>query len=289
MTDTTTIADLFTHWDVPWAVTSGLALTAMVYARGWMGIHRTRRSQFPAWRLAAFLAGVVALFIAVASPLDTFSESLLFMHMTQHYVLMSVAPPLIVLGAPVVPLLRGLPRWIIRTPLRPLFVSGALREAERSLTRPSVAWITMNAAYIGWHIPRAYEFALSSEGWHNVEHACFFFANLMFWWPIIRPWPSGSSPSRNSRWLMVPYLMLADIVNTAVSAFLCFSGRLIYPSYGQIARPLGIGALDDQVAAGAFMWVFGSVVYLVPAVLIVAQLLSPNTSSARESLSQSKA
>ena len=84
MTDTTTIVDLFTQWDVPWAVTSALALTAIVYARGWMRIHRTRPSQFPAWRLAAFLAGVTALFVAVASPLDTFSESLLFIHKAQH-------------------------------------------------------------------------------------------------------------------------------------------------------------------------------------------------------------
>ena len=288
MIDTTTVADLFTQWDIPWAVTSMLALTAIIYTRGWMRIRHTRATQFPAWRLTAFLSGVAALFVAVASPLDTFSESLLFMHMAQHYVLMSVAPPLIVLGAPVVPMLRGLPRWIIRNALRPLFVSGTLGEAGKILTRPTVAWLAMNAAYIGWHIPRAYEFALSSEGWHNFEHACFFFANLMFWWPIVRPWPSAQS--RSSRWLMVPYLLLADIVNTAVSAFLCFSGRLLYPSYGQIARPLGIGALEDQIAAGAFMWVFGSVIYLVPAVMIVAQLLSSGSRShAIGTLSRSKA
>lgn len=286
-----TVVDLFTDWDIPWVVTSALALTALVYARGWLRIRRTRSAQFPAWRLAAFLAGIATLFVAVASPLDTFSESLLFMHMAQHYVLMSVAPPLIVFGAPVVPLLRGLPRWIIRDLLRPLFVSHVLRDAGAFLTLPSVAWLAMNAAYIGWHVPRAYEFALSSENWHNFEHACFFLANLMFWWPILRPWPSRIAAARNSRWMIVPYLLLADIVNTAVSAFLCFSGRLIYPSYGQIARPFGIPALDDQVAAGAFMWVFGSLVYLVPAVLVVAQLLSSSASSAHspESLGQSKA
>ena len=97
---------------------------------------------------------------------------------------MSIAPPLIVLGAPVVPMLRGLPRFAIRRLLRPLFVSRFLHRAGAFLTRPRVAWLAMNAAYIGWHIPRAYEFALASENWHNFEHACFFFTNLMFWWPI---------------------------------------------------------------------------------------------------------
>ncbi len=276
MIDATTVSDLFTDWDIPWIVTSTLALTALIYVRGWARIRRTRPGQFGVGRLAAFLAGIVALFVAVASPLDTFSESLLFMHMAQHYVLMSVAPPLIVLGAPAVPILRGLPRWMISRLLRPLFVSRVFDAAGSFLTRPRVAWLAMNAAYIGWHIPRAYEFALASENWHNFEHACFFFTNLMFWWPIIRPWPSRPL---QSRWVLVPYLLLADIVNTGVSAFLCFSGRLLYPSYDAVPRPFGFSALNDQVAAGAFMWVCGSVVYLVPAVAIVARLLAAGDGS----------
>jgi putative membrane protein len=280
MIDTTTVADLFTNWDIPWIVTSELAVVAILYVCGWSRIRRTRPAQFPAWRLAAFLGGIAALFVAVASPLDTFSESLLFMHMAQHYVLMSIAPPLIVLGAPVVPMLRGLPRWIVRL-LRPLFVTQFFHSAGRFLTRPRVAWLAMNAAYIGWHIPRAYEFALTSENWHNFEHACFFFSNLMFWWPIIRPWPSRPL---QSGWVLIPYLLLADIVNTAVSAFLCFAGRLLYPSYGEIARPFGLSALNDQAAAGAFMWVCGSIVYLVPAVVIVARLLSGGAAALEQPL-----
>jgi cytochrome c oxidase assembly factor CtaG len=276
MIGNTTITDLFTRWEIPWVVTSELALVALLYTRGWMRIRRTRPALFPGWRLGCFLGGIATLFIAVASPLDTFSDSLLFMHMAQHFVLMSIAPPLIVLGAPVVPMLRGLPRWIIRRPLRPLFTSRALPAIGRFLTRPRVAWLAMNAAYIGWHIPRAYEFALASENWHNFEHACFFFTNLMFWWPVIRPWPHAwSSPAAQSRWMLIPYLLLADIVNTAISAFLCFSGRLLYPSYAGVARPFGLSALNDQVAAGAFMWVCGSMVYLIPAVAIVVQMLSP--------------
>jgi putative membrane protein len=270
MTDSTTISDLFTQWDIPWIVTTELALAAAIYSRGWARIRRTRPAQFPRWRLYSFLGGILALFVAVASPLDTFSESLLFMHMAQHFVLMSIAPPLIILGAPVVPVLRGLPRRFIRL-LRPLFVAGALPAAGRFLTRPRVAWLAMAAAYIGWHIPAAYEFALSSENWHNFEHACFFLTNLMFWWPVLRPWPFCSS---QSPWVLVPYLLLADIVNTSISAALCFSGRVLYPSYAAIPRPFGLSALSDQVAAGGFMWICGSMVFMVPAFLLVLFLLS---------------
>jgi cytochrome c oxidase assembly factor CtaG len=263
---------LFTTWDIPWGVTATLAVTAVVYVRGGVEIRKTRSELFPVWRLVAFLGGVLAIFVAVASPLDTFSESLLFMHMAQHFVLMSVAPPLMVMGAPVVPMLRGLPRPVIRRVLRPLFATGIIHRVGAWLTQPRVAWIAMNAAYLGWHIPKAYEFALASEGWHNFEHGCFFFTSLMFWWPVIAPWPYRQ---QGSRWLLLPYLVLADLVNTGLSAFLCFSGRLLYPSYGAIPRLFGLSALNDQIAAGAFMWVMGSTVFLIPAMLITVQLLSP--------------
>ena len=246
---------------------------------GGRGFVELAQCQFPPWRLLAFLSGIASIFVAVASPLDTFSETLLFMHMSQHFVLMSIAPPLVVLGAPVVPILRGLPGWSIRFVLRPLFRTQILHRVGKFLTRPPVAWIAMNAAYLGWHLPAAYEFALSSENWHDLEHACFFFGSVLFWWPIVQPWPFRQ---RFSRWMILPYLLLADIVNTGLSAFLCFSGRLIYPSYGEIPRPFGLTALNDQISAGALMWVLGSAVFLLPVVVITVQLLSsPAASRAR--------
>jgi cytochrome c oxidase assembly factor CtaG len=262
---------LVTTWDIPWVVTTALAVTAIVYMRGWLRIRKTRPGQFPPWRLWSFLGGIFAIFVAVASPLDTFSETLLFMHMAQHFVLMSIAPPLIVLSAPVVPMLRGLPRPVIRA-LRPLFATGWPHRIGAVLTRPKVAWLAMNLAYVGWHVPKAYEFALSSENVHNCEHACFFLTSLMFWWPIIAPWPFRQNWSR---WILLPYLLLADLVNTGLSAFLCFSGRLLYPSYAAVPRLFGLSALNDQIAAGAFMWVMGSTVFLIPAMAITMHLLSP--------------
>jgi cytochrome c oxidase assembly factor CtaG len=128
----------------------------------------------------------------------------------------------------------------------------------------------MNLAYLCWHIPQAYEFALKSESCHNLEHLCFLATSIQFWWVVIAPWPYRRSVI--SAWALVPYLLGADIVNTGLSAVLCFSGRLLYPSYGNIVRPFGLDALKDQVAAGAFMWVFGSVVFLVAVTGIVTHL-----------------
>ena len=76
---------------------------------------------------------------------------------------------------------------------------------------------------------------------------------------------------------MLPYLVGADLVNTALAAFLTFSGRVIYPSYANGPRVFGLSALGDQVAAGALMWVIGSIFYLVPLAVIAIHLLSPQS------------
>jgi cytochrome c oxidase assembly factor CtaG len=132
----------------------------------------------------------------------------------------------------------------------------------------------MNLTYVGWHIPKAYEFALSSEGWHSFEHLCFVLTSVLFWWPILLPRPAQRS---FNTWMLIPYLLTSDLVNTGLSAFLCFSGRLLYPSYGLVERPFGIDALRDQIAAGAFMWVFGSLVFLVPAIFLIVRILMSAT------------
>jgi len=265
-------SSFFLAWAFPRWVCLTLEITAIIYWWGWMQIRRTRPAMFPVWRLACFLAGIASLIVAIASPLDTFSDQLLFLHMAQHYILMCIAPPLMVLAAPVVPLLRGLPRWFVRPVLGPLIRTLWLRRFFKSLISPRVAWILMNGAYIGWHIPAAYEFALASWQWHIVEHACFFLTSVLFWWPIIQPWPSRFS---GSRWLLLPYLLGADVINTAISALLCFSGRVLYPTYANQSRLFAISPLSDQAAAGALMWVLGSIVFLIPAMYITLKLLSP--------------
>jgi len=265
-------------WSIPPWTTAALVLAAAVYLRGWLRIQRTRPAQFPPWRLFSYLCGLFSLFLATASPLDVWDDQMLSAHMAQQFLFMSVAPPLLLLGAPQVPLLRGLPRIFVRRVLGPLFRLHWLRRVAHFLTSLKPAWLAMNLSYIGWHVPAAYELALRSENWHNVEHACFFFTSILFWWPLIRPWPSSQA---NFRWLLLPYLLTSDFVNTGLSAILCFAGRPFYPTYMTEINPLGLSALNDQIAAGAFMWVCGSTVFLLPAFWITMQLLSPRRARGR--------
>jgi putative membrane protein len=258
-------------WSWPLWPAAGIVIAGTLYLRGWIALQRTRARELPLWRAVCFFGGLLALWIALASPIDALDDFLLSAHMLQHFILMSVAPPLLVLGAPLVPTLRGLPRWMVRE-LRPLFASRTIHRIAHALTHPVFAWLVMNVAYLGWHVPHAFELTLRSEGWHNTEHMCFLFTSIAFWWVVVEPWPSKR---RWSRWMVIPYLLTADVVNTILSAVLTFSGKVLYPSYGVAERITRLTPLQDQVLAGAEMWVLNSLVFLVPVAVIVVRMLSP--------------
>ncbi len=190
--------------------------------------------------------------------------------MVEHLLLMSFAAPLLLLGCPVVPLLRGLPRWMTVQLLGPLIRIEALRRFGHVLIAPLVAWLAMNLVFLGWHVPAAYDFALENERWHEFEHMCFLGTSILFWWPIVRPWPTRES---YAGWLLPLYLAMADIVNTVLSAFLAFCDRPVYPYYLREPNPFDISPLSDQRAGAVVMWVIGSLVFLIPAVVITVRLL----------------
>jgi len=275
------IEDLFRSWTFePWIVVP-LLLGSIIYLRGWWQLHRRLPRRFGGRRLIAFQSGVLTLFLALASPLHELAEKLLQFHMIQHLLVMMVVPPLLLLGAPILPLLRGLPRPALRYGLRQLFSSRAFKRLANFFTDPLVCLLAFTVSNVAWHVPALYELALRSEFWHAVQHICFFGTGLLFWWPVVQPWPSRL---RWPRWTMIPYLLFADIQNTALSAFLIFSERVLYPTYAAVPRLWGISVLDDQAAAGAIMWVPGSVIFLVPVVVLSIRLLeSSQTRAARAS------
>jgi cytochrome c oxidase assembly factor CtaG len=259
-------------WSLDTALTVGaLALAAVVYARGWVRLRHRMPHRVRPLHVASFLVGLDALLVAVASPLDRRAGESLAAHMTQHLLLMMVAPPLLWLGAPVAPLLRGLPgalsRWVIRA-----LAWGPVRRVGRALSHPVVGWTSFTAAAWVWHAPALYERALGSATWHHVQHACFLATALLFWWPVIQPWPSRP---RWPRWALIPYLLLAEVQNTLLAAAFTFIGRPLYPTYAAVAGRAGGSALDEQVVAGLIMWGPGSLALLLPAAWVTLQLLTP--------------
>ena len=130
----------------------------------------------------------------------------------------------------------------------------------------------MNVAFVGWHVPAAYELALRSNNWHYVEHICFFVPALSLWWTVLQPWPSKPLWTR---WMIPIYLAAADIVNTGVSASLAFEDHPAYPTYINAPHIFGINAMTDQMIAGSGMWVIASLISLIPLSMTVLELLTP--------------
>ena len=264
---------VFAEWTLPYPLTISVALAALVYLRGWIALRQTRRRQFNGLRLASFLGGLAVLWLAIGSPMDGFADALLSAHMVEHLLLMSAVPPLLLCGLPVAPLLRGLPRAVVRHVISPFLRMRAARRVAHWLVRPVVAWLLMNLTFLAWHIPAAYDFALEHENWHVFEHLCFLTTSLLFWWCILRPWPASRA---QQGWGMLFFLVSADVVNTALSAILAFCDRPVYTFYLDHPAGFGLPPLEDQVLGAVIMWVFGSFVFLVPAVVITTRQLSLN-------------
>ncbi len=260
-----------TSWSFNGPAVLTIAITALVYLRGWLRGRRILREANEYQQLCCFLAGLATLFIATESPLDTFDSLYLSAHMTQHFLLMMFAPPLVLLGRPLLPLLRGLPKRFVKEGLGPFLSWPLLKKAGGLFVSMPFAWMVFAFSTIFWHLPTCYELALTSRFWHAAQHASFFWSGILFWWPVVEP---GPGKSKWPLWTKIPYLLFADIVNTGLSAFFVFSGRLLYPSYS-LVRANSFAALDDQIFAGLIMWVPGSIVYLVPAFVIAMRLLSP--------------
>ena len=263
----------------PW-VCASIVLTVGVYLRGWLSLYRRDPRRWPLLQPVAFAAGLLALYLALASPIESFTSLLLQIHMLQHVLLMMIVPPLAWLGAPLFPLLLGLPRPIRRYWAAPLMRWQWLRRTFETVTHPVPALVLFTATTWFWHLPPIYEFALASNACHYLQHFCFLVTALLFWYPVIRPYPSRPTWSP---WLLIPYLILADVQNTLLSALLTFSDQPLYSYYVERPRLGNLSALDDQAAAGVLMWVPGSVAYLVPLFVIGVQLLfgAANTPSRR--------
>jgi putative membrane protein len=253
--------------------------TAFIYWRGWIRLRRTLPNLIGASRLGVFLGGLTSLWIAVASPLAPLDAELLTVHMLQHLLIMTVAAPLILLGAPAITLLHGLPQRFVRDGLGPASRFTPVHGLGRIFAYPVICWLAGTAAVLAWHVPRVFELGMSSEIWHAVEHACFLAAGLLFWWPIVQPWPSIA---RLPQWSAPLYLFLATLPCDALSAFLTFCDRVVYPCYLSADRLFDLSALQDQQWAGVLMWVWVTFAYLLPAAFITMRLLSPRVTKTAE-------
>ncbi len=247
------------HPHDPIGVGLAVAAVAVVYVAGLRRLG-TRSLGLPAWRSTAFLLGLATIWASLGSPLASCDAGSLTGHMVQHLLLMTIAPPLVLLGEPVRVMLSRLPR------LRQAI--GHRFRGRTSLRAAVVCWLAGSGTLVLWHVPAVFALALRSSTWHAIEQASFLLTGLLFWWPVVEPWPSRPLPS----WSIVLYLFLATLPCDILSAFLVFSDRIAYPVYLSTASSAVV--LADHQLAGALMWTCVTLVYLVAGALVSARLLT---------------
>jgi len=252
------------------SLTAIITLTAFLYLRGWWQLRSTPLS-VSGPRAFSFLVGLSLIWVAIASRVAALDHELLTVHMLKHLLLMTVAPPVIWLGDPVRALAKGLPQRLVQRVFAPPFQLLPVHRTGSAIGQLAFCWLAAAAALVVWHIPAVFTTAMHSSGWHFVEQSSFLATGLLFWWPVVQPWPSVSRPDLS----MILYLFFATLPCDILAGFLVFCDRVVYPVYSSPSPLLGVSVLGDQQCAAALMWTCVTVVYLVAGAVLTMRLLSP--------------
>jgi putative membrane protein len=242
------------NWDPSIVVGTVLFVAAYFGALGpFRGYFRSSDRIAPA-QVGLFLLGVAVIVIALVSPLDGIGDEYLFTaHMTQHALLMVVAPPLI---------LAALPGWM----LRPLLKPPGIKRIARVLTSAPFALLLFNLDLVLWHLPALYESTLENEYVHIVEHLSFIALGVLNWWPLLSPMPELPRLPDAGRIL---YLFLNLLPSAVLGWFFISAPAVIYPTYAAAPHVFRLFGMDDQLIGGYMMAMPGAVVYLGAALVIL--------------------
>ena len=213
-------------------------------------------------RVAAFLGGFALVLFTVFGPIAAYDGTFLTLHMVQHFILITIAPPLILLGAPMTLWLIASGKERRRRVIYPVLHAGAFR----AFTHPLVGVFLFAAVPLFWYITPAFEASLENAPLHFIGYAIFLFAGLHYWWPVI-----GGNPTRwnLSYPVRLVYLLALVPIHALLGLIFHEPDNVIYEQLAAVPRVWGPGPLLDQQIAGAIMFIAGEALGLI-ALLIVA-------------------
>ena len=251
-----------------WALEPAVLLPLLVVALGWIRIVRRVNARHPDNRVptrrsGAFLGGLAVIALALMSGIDAYDTTLFSVHMVQHLLLTLVAAPLIALGAPITTLLRVASPDVRRTVILPILHS----RVTRVLSFPVVAWLVFAGVMWGTHFSPIFDRSLEDPIVHDLEHALYLGAGLLFWWQAVGLDPS---PWRMPHPVRAMYVFLQMPQNTFLAVTILNAPAPLYPHYATLARTWGPSVIDDQRIAGGLMWIGGDILFVaaIAAILV---------------------
>jgi putative copper resistance protein D len=243
-----------------------LAVLVAAASYGW-GMWRVRRRHparpWPAARAAAFGAGLAAVVLALCSSVGVYQDTLFWVHMVQHLLLIMVAPALLVVGRPLMLLLHASRNPVHRT------VKRILRSRPVTvLTCPLVGVPSYAAAVVGTHLTGFMNEVITNPWAQTGEHALYLIAGWLYLAPGF-----GREPIR---WRLSPpakilLVILAMPIDTFTGVVLLMTRHEPWSAYLAQHRDWGPSPLTDVHWGGAVMWIGADAVMMV---LIVAALFS---------------
>ncbi|HZA20840.1 MAG TPA: cytochrome c oxidase assembly protein [Actinomycetota bacterium] len=247
---------LWQAWNLAPPVVLGILLAATTYGLGVVALRRGGHG--PArWRVLCFYAGLVVVVGSLLSPLDALAATLFSAHMVQHLMLILIAAPLLVLGAPVVPVMVAMPRRVRRTS-RSIERIPVVDAASRALMNPVVVLALHSIALWAWHLPSPYQAAVRDDVLHGLEHITFVATAMLFWALVI----GGARRRRLGHGPAILLTFVTALQSAALGVVLTFASTVLYPVHAGLTEAWGLSALEDQQLAGAIMWIPGGIVYL---------------------------
>jgi cytochrome c oxidase assembly factor CtaG len=258
--------DFLQYWEEDPFVLLSLLIFGLFYFIGKLKLEgRSKRRVVENSSIITFGGGLLALTLALLSPISVYAEDLFFMHMLQHILLVMVAAPLLLLANPMKTLIWAFPKVIRKFMGRRLKSQGLIRKMLALSVMPLFAWFIFAVCIWLWHSPSAYNAALENEAVHVLEHMTIFIASVILWWSVIGPAPVRTYLPYPLRCL---YILAALVQNTILGAMLTFAEAPLYSYYGNAPAHWGITTDYDQQLGGIIMWIPGGMMYLAALIIL---------------------
>lgn len=255
----------WTSWPFAPELLIGVAIATMFYIRGWIQ-RRDRIGAISAWRHASFFAGLFALLIALQSPLDALAEHSFTMHQFQHMFLRAIGPMLLMLAAPQVLLIAGMPEWLRAHVLAPWLASRVAGAIFGFFAHPFVATFFLLAVPVFWHIPQYHNLSILDVPVHYVMHITMLLSGMFFFWRVLDPRPAPQGAGYGTR-IVMSWAAIAG--NIPLGAYITIKSVVLYPAYDIKGRLWDISALADEQMGGVVIWSPGSMMFGVLLVLVI--------------------
>jgi len=269
------VSNAWSAWSTEPTLVAPLILLGWWHGVGWIRVRSRRSTRLGRRDLKWFIAGWLALVVALISPIHPLGSALFSVHMIQHELLMVVAAPFLVLGRTELYLLCAFPTATSRRVTRAVRDLGIAR-GWRWLNEPFVAWTIHAAALWVWHVPRWFQATLTSSVVHTAQHISFLGTAVLFWQAVFH-----SHRRRAAYGASLLYLFTTAVHTGALGALLTFATRLWYPVYADSTAIWGLSPLEDQQLGGLIMWVPAGLIYLVAGLVLFAGWLKESEPTER--------